>query len=213
MKKRSKLLIVSLVIAGILAVVFTSTTLARGRSQAEGTWENCLEEPGWGHHGEQGFLCSDVVADLLGLTHEEVHAQRLEGKSLAEIAAAQGVSEDALVAAIMAAKVDFVQQRVEADILGQEQADLILQQMEQRIYQMVNQTALGPGEYGGACGFGVGEMWHWGWQDGQEPYQKGTGHGCGFGPGAWQQGEIQNGQGSYYHGMGSGHMGGGMMRW
>ena len=80
----------------------------------------------------------------MGLTLEEIQAQRHDGRSLVEIATVQGVSEDAFVEAILAEKQAIVQERVETGILSQEQADLILPQMEQRTLEAITRTTVGP---------------------------------------------------------------------
>jgi hypothetical protein len=135
MSRRAKLLIVPLALAGLLVVLFSGAAFAAGP------------------HGE-GTACTETVSELLGLTPEEIQAQRHEGKSLVEIAAAQGVSEDVLVEAILAAKKEAIEQKIEAGTLTQEQADLCFQQMEQRISQSVNRTTCGPvdGERGKGYG-------------------------------------------------------------
>lgn len=102
--------------------------------------------------GGLGFrgASQDVVTDLIGLTHDEIRAQRLEGKSLAEIAAAKGVSEDALVGAIVGAHTEALKAAVTAGRLTQAQADAALQDMEARVRLMVESKGVGP--------FGLGSM-------------------------------------------------------
>jgi len=94
-----------------------------------------------------GAVSEITVSDLLGMTAEELHALRLEGNSLAAIAESKGITVDELVAAIMAAKTDAVEARVAAGTLTREQADLMLQQMNQRTIEAVNRTATGPAEW------------------------------------------------------------------
>jgi hypothetical protein len=98
------------------------------------------------------------------------------------------VSEDALVEAILDAKRETVQQRVEDGTLTQEQANLMLQQMEQRTIQMVNKVTVGPPDDRGCCGYGEagvstgpGMMRHWGKWGGQETCYGETGLGTGPG--------------------------------
>jgi len=116
MRKRFKLMTISMVLVGVLAATFSSTALAASPPEVDDE-EQSYCGAGWG--GWQGGpTCSETVGDLLGLTHEEIEAQRHEGKSMVEIAAAQGVTEDTLVEAILAAK--------------QEQSDRMFQHMEKR---------------------------------------------------------------------------------
>lgn len=171
MGKRAKMLAVALVAISLLVVSVAGVALAQGPADTDDMPAYCGQ--GWGGYHGHGATSSETVSELSGLTPEEIQAQRQEGKSLVEIAAAQGVSEDALVEAIMAAKTEFIQQRVEAGTLTQEQADLMLEQMEQRTLQAVNRTIVGPPDWSrgngrGACdgeaefGDGMGGMHRWG---------------------------------------------------
>jgi hypothetical protein len=157
MNRKVKLLAISTVLVGILVLVFAGMVQADGpRGLNNGEWIDCEAEcGGWQNRG--AGIASETVSELLGLTHEEIEAQRSEGISLVEIAAAQGVSEDTLVEAINAAKKEALQERVAAGFITQEQADLMLQQMEQRTVEAVNRTTIGPPEDRGYCGYGKGE--------------------------------------------------------
>jgi hypothetical protein len=153
MSKKFKLLTISLITAGILAVTAAGAALADGPTRIYGEAEAYCGQ-GWG--GGHGAICSETVSELLGLTHEEIETQRHDGKSLVEIAEAQGVRADALVEAILDAKGEAVQQKVEDGSLTQEQANLMLQQMEQRTIQMVNRATVGPPDDRGGCSY-----WTW----------------------------------------------------
>ena len=98
--------------------------------------------------------CGDVVTEITGLTQEEIQAQRLEGKSLVMIAGENGVSQEALVQAITAAKEAEIQDRVAAGTLTQERADLMLQQMEQNVVRAITRTSVGQPEWAGGKGAG-----------------------------------------------------------
>lgn len=114
---------------------------------------------------------SAVITDLLGITAEELYDLRADGKTLAEIAASKGVSEDALVTAILAEREEVLAAAVEAGRLTQEQAELMLQNMSESIRLMVT-SQIGPRGFGGCltgevpaedgvrAGFGgMGRMW------------------------------------------------------
>ena len=174
MKRRLKLLGMTLGVAALLALTLSSIVFA---DTPEGTTDGAYGG-GYGWHGFQGeaSVCSETVSELIGLTQEEICDQRAEGKSLVEIAAGQGVTEDELVAAIMAEKTEVVQARVDDGTLTQEQADLMFQQMAERTELAVNRTDIGTGlakrwgaqNGGGACygdaglGTGPGGMHQWG---------------------------------------------------
>jgi hypothetical protein len=89
----------------------------------------------------------EAVCDLLGITQDELQSLRQDGLSLVEIAASYGVTEDELVEAIMAVKTAYVQEQVANGTITQEQADLMLQNMLARTYEMINAT--GVGHFGG----------------------------------------------------------------
>jgi hypothetical protein len=156
MSKGMKMLIAALAVTGLLVASFAGVALAADPTDADAA-SDCPffgERQGQsGMHGFHGEGTSDAISGILGLTTEEIQAQRLEGKSLVEIAAAQGVSEDVLVAAIMVVKTEAIQQRVADGTLTQERATLMLQNMEQATIQSVNRTTVGPfANGGGGCG-------------------------------------------------------------
>jgi len=171
MSKRFKLMTISMVLIGVLAATFTGAALAAGPPEVDDE-EQSYCGAGWGGW-QEGATCSEIVGDLLGLTHEEIEAQRHEGKSMVEIAAAQGVTEDTLVEAILAAKKEAIQEKVEAGILTQEQSDRMFQQMEQRTIEAVNRTTVGPvGPHedrgAGAMRYGVSQGGHGSFDDDTE---------------------------------------------
>jgi hypothetical protein len=94
-----------------------------------------------------GTGLSDSVAQLLGLTQEEIREQRIAGKSLVEIAASSSVSEADLVALIMKDKAAALKAMVAAGSLSQADADQRLTQIEDRVKLAVNRTLTGPPQW------------------------------------------------------------------
>ena len=90
----------------------------------------------------------------LGLTEDELHEQLRAGKSLAEVAEAQGKSVDGLTEAILAGAKSGLAEAVANERLTQEQADAIYERLQSSIDDLVNGTLLGPG--GGEFGPGFG---------------------------------------------------------
>jgi hypothetical protein len=86
----------------------------------------------------------DEVASLLGLTAEQIHAERQAGKSLAQVAQSQRVSTDKLVETILSAKTTTLQQAVTDGKLTQAQADLMVERMTAQVKVMVERTTTGP---------------------------------------------------------------------
>jgi hypothetical protein len=93
--------------------------------------------PEWA--GEQ-----DAVAELLGMTEDEIQALRLEGKSLVQIAASKNVSENALINAMQSARNDALAELVTDGKLSRAQADLMIENMKARVKTMVERADLGP---------------------------------------------------------------------
>jgi hypothetical protein len=86
----------------------------------------------------------EAIEKLLGMTHEQIEAERLAGKSLVQIAQAKGVSEQALIAGIMDAKRAELAALVAAGKLTQAQADAMLTRMQEQMTLMVERTGTGP---------------------------------------------------------------------
>jgi hypothetical protein len=77
----------------------------------------------------------DEVAEALGLTPGELFAELHDGKSLEEVAEVQGVEMEAVREALEAARGEFMEQAVEQAVesgrMTQEQADWLLEGIEQ----------------------------------------------------------------------------------
>lgn len=84
------------------------------------------------------------AASILGLTAEELQAERLAGKSLAQIASSKGIGEDALIAKLQEARKATVAQQLAAGKITQAQADYMLANMAEQCKTMVERTNVGP---------------------------------------------------------------------
>jgi hypothetical protein len=109
-----------------------------------------------GHIGE-GL---EVVAEELGLTTDEIRTALADGQSLADLAAANGSSADALVAVLVAEATAHLDEHVADGDITQAEADERLAEMTERITAMVNGEmptfeGRGPGS-GGPGGRGPG---------------------------------------------------------
>jgi len=100
--------------------------------------------------GGNRWTMFDTAAEALGLTPEELFAELHSGKSLEEIAEAQGVEmtavQDALNAAQAEARQEAIKQAVEDGKMSQAQADWLLEGLEQ-------------GFFPGGRGLGFGGRW------------------------------------------------------
>lgn len=142
-----------------LVVVFSSVTWAQGpgpgpRPGATGTPPTppCDTPPcgGRGPGMRQGAGMPswagipEEVEQLLGMTADEIRAERQAGKSLVEIAAAKNVSKETLVTTILNAHRADLDQLVAEGKLTQAQADTMYQRMQTMVPVMVEQTEVGP---------------------------------------------------------------------
>jgi len=106
---------------------------------------------GFGWTGGSPWTMFDTAAETLGLTPEELFAELQAGKSLAEIAEEQGVEVEEVYDAVSAARAEAIpeaiEQAVEDGTLTQEQADWMLEGLEQGFF---------PGGRGFGRGWGEG---------------------------------------------------------
>lgn len=95
-----------------------------------------MDGPGFDHRGPGPSL--DVVADLLGLSVADLQSALADGQSLADIAAANGSSADALVEGLVADLKAHLDDEVASGEHTQDEADQILTDATARITAMVN---------------------------------------------------------------------------
>lgn len=91
-----------------------------------------------GHHPGGHFGDLDAAASYLGLTEDQLRTQLQSGKTLADVAKAQGKSVDGLIDALVAAVKKDLDDAVADGRLTKAQADQILADMKQRITDRVN---------------------------------------------------------------------------
>jgi hypothetical protein len=99
---------------------------------------------GRGNAGSEMGMVEDEVLALLNMTSDQLTAERQAGKSLVQIAQAQGVTEQQLINAILAAKRTDLDKLVNDGKLTRAQADQMYQNMQQAVPQAVNRTTAGP---------------------------------------------------------------------
>lgn len=106
---------------------------------------------------DAGGRLVDIVAELTGLTVEEVRAARAEGESFADIAEANGSSADEVVEAALEARKEFLDSKVEDGVITQEQADAAFERMSERLNERITADEVGPPAWsGGGQGRGMG---------------------------------------------------------
>ena len=121
---------------------------------------------GWNRAGGCGGGCvisgtntiHDTVAKTLGITTEQLYAERAADKTLAQIAKDKGVSEQQLTDAILAALKQVTDQAVKDGRITQAQADWVQAQAKATVPLMLN-APFGPGGMPGYGGRGHGRGW------------------------------------------------------
>jgi polyhydroxyalkanoate synthesis regulator phasin len=98
------------------------------------------EGPGMG-----GPIGLDAAAGYLGLTDAALHRQLEQGKTLADVAKAQGKSLDGLKQALADAAKTRLDQAVKDGKLTQAQADALLKRLQSHVGDLVNGRMPGPG--------------------------------------------------------------------
>lgn len=106
----------------------------------------------------------DEVAEALGLTRDELQEGLADGKSVKELAEAQGKDADTVVDALVAAAGEQIDKAVEDERLSQEDADELKSGLRERIADVVENglpKLPGLGERGEKGGDGPGfRHWH-----------------------------------------------------
>jgi hypothetical protein len=94
---------------------------------------------GPGHHrGHHGFVDFAAAAEFLGLTEAELHERLRDGDTLAEVASAEGKTAAGLVDALLAAAKADLDEKVAEGRLTEAQRASILEDLEQRIEDVVS---------------------------------------------------------------------------
>jgi hypothetical protein len=153
MMKKFVTVAITLVMGMLLGAVLLGGALAAG--PAPWATPNASPTPGTGYGygpgqmgrgymwgGELGF--EEEVLSFLGMTREQVIAERQAGKSLAQIAQEKGKTVQQLIDTILAAKRADLNDLVSQGKLTQAQADAMYQNMQQVVVQAVNRTTIGP---------------------------------------------------------------------
>lgn len=97
--------------------------------------------PGHGHgHGPGGFGDPSELADILGVTTEELRTALEDGKTLAQVAEAEGIARTALIDKLVAAADDDLEEAVADGRLTEAQAAEIRERLTARITERVDRA-------------------------------------------------------------------------
>ncbi len=141
-----KLLLVGsiVLVLGLLIVGSATTIMAHGPGDGEATTAS-------GVYLDQPTLTR--LAQVLGLTQDELAIHLQDGKTLSEIAVEQNVPEEEVVKAILAPLRDTLQLRVNYGYITQEQADALLEKAEDHARTLLDQNlSSSSGQYGSYTG-------------------------------------------------------------
>lgn len=102
----------------------------------------------------------EVIADALGMTVDELQGARSEGKSVADLAEANGVKVETLVAKMVESRKADLEALVKDGKMTQEQMDTMLKNMESMMKNAIERDTVGPmnGGQNGMMNGGKGGM-------------------------------------------------------
>lgn len=120
------------------ALLFTPAISGAQTDDAPSTTEESAEVPDAEHcHGPRGHRI-EGLADLMGWDADELKAALQDGQTIVEFAETQGVTEDALVDAIVAQRSDKIDDAVADGRLTEEEAAELKEGLEERVTSFVN---------------------------------------------------------------------------
>lgn len=108
-----------------------------------------LAAPAGSGVGSQSGNLLDTFSKLLGLTPAEIQAERIAGKSLAQIAESKGVTVEQLTQEALKVRKAQIEQLVSEGKITQTQADLMIKQMETRMLTNLERTTVGKPDWAG----------------------------------------------------------------
>ncbi len=150
---RKRIAIPAVLLALITAGLLTAGIVLAQEPTPEASEATACIAPG--RHGPSAFskLETDGIADLLGMTPAEVRAEIAAGKTLSDIAADKGLTEQQLSDALLASAREQLDAQVAAGCITQAQADEMLANLEARGLSGPNHVARSPRPDG--IGFGA----------------------------------------------------------
>ncbi len=179
MNRKMKILVTVAGLGLLVVGLFASSALAETPSPTPTPNGGGYGMPCHGAGGGDPVTLTRVAA-LLNITADQLKQELTAGKTLAQVAQAKGISEDAVATTILAPRKDMLAVMARYGYLTQEQADQIYQRLTE-----VTKTAINTAAWGTA-GYGSGGM-----------MQSGTG----YGPGGMMQGGFGGAQSGYGSGM------------
>lgn len=97
---------------------------------------------GMGHYFAGAMF--EVLSEKLGMSVDEIHSARYEGKSIAQLAEEKNVSVEELKAALLESRKTELEQLVTDEVITQERMDIMLEHMDVMIETVIQRENVGP---------------------------------------------------------------------
>ena len=154
MRKFSKVIVLA-VVAGLLIIGGTAVFAQEDEAVEPQPFVETVPKPQPGPRSDrldQGMGCgngrflehreqmNEIIADALGITVEELQAAQADGKNLPALAEELGVDITVVQEALKIARVEALEQAVEDGTITQEEADAVLERLDQKelLHQIIN---------------------------------------------------------------------------
>ena len=149
-------------LAEVLKPLVDDGTITQAQADAVSAALVAAHQAREGEHGKGGprGMKSEVLAQVLGMSADELHTALESGKTIAQVAADQGVDVQVVIDALTAEMTNHIADEVASGEITQEEADAKLADLTSHITDMVNNPrpadgpADGHGGRGGPRGMG-----------------------------------------------------------
>ena len=151
MSKKLRIVLGAVVAVGLIASLVAGAALAQGSTPQSQATPPAQTQPPAGPPGRGPGGASDGmndIAKLLGMTLDQIWAERVQGKTLADLAKEKGVDTQQLVDALVASQKAMLDQAVADNRFTQAQADKWLEWYKQAAALQLTEP------YGPGFGFG-----------------------------------------------------------
>ncbi len=144
----------TLLVTGVLALFAVGSVFAQTPTPPSSTPQTPLGNA-WGQVCNGAGIVSNAITNLLGMTPQQIYAERSAGKTLSEIAREKGVTDQQLIDAMLAGHQEAISLAVKDGRITQSQADWMLTQMKTMAPLQLSKP-FGPGGMGRMHGGGYG---------------------------------------------------------
>jgi len=168
MLKKVSIAFGTMLTVGILALFTVGSVFAQAPTPTSPTTPQTPLGNAWGRVCDGAGVVSDAITNLLGMSQEEIYTERSAGKTLSDLAAEKGITDQQLIDAMLAGRTEAINQAVTDGSITQAQADWMQEAMKTMAPLMITKP-FGPGGMGGMRGGGHGR-----WGGGTAPWATAT---------------------------------------